>query len=63
MLNLIQETTREQYAISARGEFHTADLTQHIDAFFLRARQCGFCNDISFTSLLFAADQMFFNSL
>jgi hypothetical protein len=55
--------SRVQYAISAWGGFLTADFIQQIDAFFFRARQNGFCNDISFASLLFAADQTLFNSI
>jgi hypothetical protein len=55
--------SRIQYAISAWGGFHTADLIQKIDAFFLRAHRCGFCNDVTFASLLFAADQTLFKSI
>jgi hypothetical protein len=54
---------RVQHAISAWGEFLTVDLMQQIEAFFLRAHQYGFCNDTAFASLLFAADQTWFESI
>lgn len=41
----------------AGGGFVMADLLQQIDACFSRAHQCAFCNDITFASLLLAADQ------
>jgi hypothetical protein len=55
--------SRVKYAISAWGGFLTPNLPQQIDAFFFRARQNDLSNDISFASLLFAADQMLFNSI
>jgi hypothetical protein len=42
------------------GVFLTADFIEQLDAFFLPARLCGFCNEIKFASLLFAADQTLF---
>ena len=55
--------SRVQYAVSAWGGFLTADLIQQIDAFFSRAHRIGLCDDISFASLLFAADQTLFSSM
>ena len=36
---------------------------RQIDAFFLPAHRRGFCNDVSFASVLFAADQTLFKSI
>jgi hypothetical protein len=55
--------SRVQYAISVWRGFLTADLTKQVNAFFFRARQNGFSNDISFACLLFAADQTLFSSI
>ena len=55
--------SRIQYAISAWGGFIHSDWKSKIDAFLHRAHRAGFCQDFTFDSLLFAADQTFFRSI
>jgi hypothetical protein len=55
--------SRLQYAISAWGGFVHSDWRRKIDAFLLRAYRSGLCTNLTFDSLLFAADQALFASM
>jgi hypothetical protein len=55
--------SRIQYAISAWGGFVHSDWKRKIDAFLLRAHRSGLCTNLTFDTLLFAADQTLFTSI
>ena len=55
--------SRIQYAISAWGSFIHGDWIHKIEAFLTRAHHSGLCQDATFNSLLFAADQTLFQAI
>ena len=54
---------RVQYALPAWGRFISFEMENKINALFSRANCFGFCNTLSFDSLLFSADRTLYKAM